>query len=307
MKQESSVRIQTVRQAGIGGGETNNGLREVFIMKHRGVTHIILSAAIFVLALFALAGCGGGKPGVKDYAGYYTLNRRRQDKPNLAISISSKGEVVYMREYMSGIQKGECTQTGTLHVNKDGEAEIIFTEEYHRGEIVEASYANYCPLYLEISEDGKTALLSSDSADWTTDVYQVVDKETFARFVEEECEKMITWDGSQYLTYDERHPEVVAQREAEQAQREAEQEGENLASFIAEIYFEYQLVGEESEEAAEAYLQSAETWGPEGQIFVSHIEEIDAGLSGMEDFEEMAEWVKNGPLEQYLEEYRSLQ
>ncbi|MBR0091632.1 MAG: hypothetical protein IJP92_08025, partial [Lachnospiraceae bacterium] len=126
-------------------------------------------------------------------------------------------------------------------------------------------------LYLEISEDGQTASLSSDSANWTTDTYQVVDEETFKHFVEEECEKMITWDGSKYLTYDERHPEVVAQREAEQAQREAEraereaeQEGENLASYIAELYFGYREVKSVSEEEAAAYLQDAEKWGPEG-------------------------------------------
>ena len=240
-------------------------------MKHRGVKQIIMSAAVLVLALFALAGCGGGKPGVKDYAGYYTLNRHRQDLPNLAMSISSKGEVVYMREFMSGIKKKNCTQRGTLEINEEGEAEIWLSEEYYNDKIETASFGKYCPLYLKISEDGKAAYLSSDSSDWETDVYQVVDEETFTRFVEEECEKMITWDGSKYLTYDERHPEVVAQREAEQAQREAEraereaeQEGENLASYIAELYFGYREVKSVSEEEAAAYLQDAEKWGPEG-------------------------------------------
>ncbi|MBR5970021.1 MAG: hypothetical protein IK016_06680 [Lachnospiraceae bacterium] len=173
--------------------------------KNRSGRNILLRALALMLAVLTLAGCGGGKPGVKSFAGYYTMNRRRQDKPNLAISISSKGEVVYMREYMSGIQKKEATQRGTLEVNDEGEAEIWLSEEYYNGKIETASYGKYCPLYLKISEDGKTAYLSSDSSDWTTGVYQVVDQETFTQFIEEECEKIITWDGSKYLTYDERH------------------------------------------------------------------------------------------------------
>ena len=168
-------------------------------MKKKQIVTIVVC---LVLMMSVLTGCGGSstkkKMSAKDYAGFYTLNWKGDY--NIAMLITKSGDVCYMNE-RSGSHRG------TLEI-EDGEALIYLSAMYDRGGETNSSYSKYCPLKLKLTDSGNGGFLSSEHSDWIPDTFTVVDQKTFNRFIDEESrrvENMVTWDGKQWKTHEDRN------------------------------------------------------------------------------------------------------
>ena len=185
-------------------------------MEHTIKKRLWLLAMVFVLALATFTGCGARKPGIRDYVGYYTLFF--EDSYNIAMEIRKDGTVVYMNE-RSGSHRG------TIEIEEDV-AVIYLLKEYDSGREKNSSYAKYCPLTLKLVNSGKQGMLSSEHDNWITDSFDVVDKETFDYIINEDSTGLVLYDGKDWLTWEDRNPELAAEREAERLRQQEQQQAE---------------------------------------------------------------------------------
>ena len=144
-------------------------------MKEKNLTKKIILGCMMVLLTFTLFGCGSK---TKKVDGYYTMTVDAQvgmGHDHYAIEINGSDVVYHTDRYGSD---GHSIK-GNIEYGDDGTANIYIPD------INLCSYTKFCPLHVELSDDGKRMYLSSDNSDWNTDTYDVVSKADFDDFVEE--------------------------------------------------------------------------------------------------------------------------
>ena len=286
-------------------------------MNSNRIRRLCLTALVCLLAVLSFAGCGAGKPRVKDFAGYYTFlwestsfyDRHRE--LHIALQVFPDGTAVYMHE-------ADGSHRGTLEI-EDGEAHVYLTKMYKDGGEAASTYAQYCPLIITLTGDGKTALISSDNQAWYSSSFDLVSEDAFEEFIStgEYNRDIATYDGKNWLTLADRNPELAAQLEAERLARaqaaqqvapeaeeaeeapevemapEAESEtstaqDENArrqaaADIETNLYNLLELLHTNQEDAYEEYFSDYQYWAERGDkaciVITQHIDEIlDAGF-----------------------------